>query len=660
MSKKIKSSKKYQSQLIILVFLILITILLNIFSFLYVKSINKNLLEKIEIIQIKLDIFDQMRDIASDRLETIQSSIIHVDPFIRDEILSEHTQLGKNFFILRTQLNKLKVLEVKKSQYEQMMQAVLKSSAIQNKIKELVDSSELEQARELASNEETILAKKQLLIQIDKIRHDYSQLLAQQVNQTNSTTMRSFQLIMLLVVILLFGILLFGIKVIRNIWSTDNKLRDEIEVRTKIQLELQKYQETLEKIVEERTSELIKSEARTQAIVKNTPVAIISMDLEGNIISFNPHAESIFGYQESEILGQSMTKLIPPESRQQHTDGIQHFIKTGESNILNQLVEAKALHQSGKTFPIELRVNVMNFDNETFFTGMINDVSEQKAMRSQLLQAQKLESVGQLAAGIAHEINTPMQYITDNTVFIKEAWEDLQEVQKLSNKLFQSVQEHKNDQHSVLDELHTLKEDIDLEYILEEMPTTLNQTLEGLQQVAKIISAMKSFSHPGKENKTATNLNTIISNTITISRNEWKYSADIESKLDDSLANIQVYPDLLGQVLLNLIVNAAHAINNKLQATDTNQAIDKNGILIVTSSQDDNQQIIEVIDNGGGINETIKDKVFDPFFTTKDVGQGTGQGLSMAYSIITEKHNGKLEFTNNNIGGTTFKISLPK
>jgi len=98
----------------------------------------------------------------------------------------------------------------------------------------------------------------------------------------------------------------------------------------------------------------------------------------------------------------------------------------------------------------------------------------------------------------------------------------------------------------------------------------------------------------------------------------------------------------------------------KYTLTDTNQAIDKNGILIVTSSQDDNQQIIEVIDNGGGINETIKDKVFDPFFTTKDVGQGTGQGLSMAYSIITEKHNGKLEFTNNNIGGTTFKISLPK
>ena len=659
MDKLNKSSKKYQFQLTILVFLILITILLNIFSFLYVKSINKDLLNKIVVIQTKLDIFDQMRDIASDRLEIIQSSILQDDPFIRDEILIEHSQLGRNFFILLTKLNELKVVEVKQSQFEQMMKAVQKSSDIQNKIKDLVDSDELSSARDLASNMDTILAKKHLLIQIDKIRVHYNQLLSQQIRQTNSTTIKSFQFILILVVCILFTILLFGIKVIRNIRFTDNKLRDEIKERSKIQKELQRYQETLEKIVEERTSELIKSEARTQAIVNKAPVAIISMDIEGKIISFNPHAESIFGYKQAEILGQAMTILMPEELAQQHTKGLQHYNETGQNNILNQLVELTALHQSGKTFPIELRVNVMAFDNETFFTGMINDVSEQKNMHSQLLQAQKLESVGQLAAGIAHEINTPMQYITDNTVFIKEVYEDIQQLQLLSNKLCQSVQENKNDQQAVLDELHAMKQQIDLDFILEEIPTTLNQTLEGLHQVATIISAMKSFSHPGRENKTVSQLNTIITNTITISRNEWKYNADIETDLDDSLIDIQLHPDLIGQVILNLIVNAAYAIKDKFQTSDSPHNSEKKGIIKITTYQSDNYQIVEVMDNGGGIHEDIKDKVFDPFFTTKDVGKGTGQGLSMAYSIITEKHQGKLEFKNNVNEGTTFTIYLP-
>jgi len=441
--------------------------------------------------------------------------------------------------------------------------------------------------------------------------------------------------------------------------QNNQKLLSEIKERTKIQHELQIYQETLEKIVEERTSKLIISEARSQAIVNNAPVAIISMDINGNIISFNPHAENIFGYKQADILGKPMTRLIPTEFRQQHTSGLQHYIETGRSKILNQLIESFALHQSGKTFPIELRVKVMKFDNETFFTGMINDVSEQKAMHSQLLQAQKLESVGQLAAGIAHEINTPMQYITDNTVFIKEAYQDIQEVQQLSNKLCQSVLENNNTQQIILNELLSLKQEIDLDYILEEIPTTLEQTLEGLKQISKIISAMKSFSHPGMENKTSANLNTIISNTITISRNEWKYSAEIKTKLDNSLASIQLYPDLIGQVILNLIVNAAHAIKDKLQTSNNKQHPEQKGIIRIFSSQTADYQIVEVIDNGGGINESIKDKIFDPFFTTKDVGKGTGQGLSLAYSIITEKHQGKLEFENNEIGGTTFKISLP-
>jgi two-component system NtrC family sensor kinase len=659
MDKIHNTSRKYQYQLAVLVFLILITILLNIISFLYVKSINNNLLEKIHTIQIKLEIFDQMRDIASDRLEIIQSSIINEDPFIRDDMLIEHSQLGHNFFALMTKLNKLKVLEVKQSQFEQMMKAVSTSSDIQNKIKALVDSEELADARELASSENTILAKKNLLIQIDKIRAHYNLLLSRQISETNTVTIKNFQFIILLVVLILFAILFFGIRIIKNIWSSDMLLRKEIEERTKAQSELQIYQHTLEKIVEERNSALIKSEARTQAIVDKSPVAILSMDTDGKIISFNPHAESIFGYKQSEILGKSMTTLIPKEFHQQHNDGLQRYVETGKSTILNKLIEVNALHQSGKIFPIELRVNVMKHDNETFFTGMINDVSEQKALHSQLLQAQKLESVGQLAAGIAHEINTPMQYITDNTVFIKEAYEDIQQVLQLSNNLCQSVQENNSDQQSILTDLQSLKKEIDIEFLLQELPTTLEQTLEGLQQISNIISAMKSFSHPSNENKTTAHLNTIIQNTITISRNEWKYSADIETKFDDSLEAIQLYPDLIGQVLLNIIVNSACAISNKQQSNDKTLETEQKGIIIVATSLIESYQVIEVIDNGGGISDDIKEKVFDPFFTTKDVGKGTGQGLSMAYSIITEKHNGKLEFENNDLGGTTFKIFLP-
>jgi len=170
---------------------------------------------------------------------------------------------------------------------------------------------------------------------------------------------------------------------------------------------------------------------------------------------------------------------------------------------------------------------------------------------------------------------------------------------------------------------------------------------------------MKSFSHPGKENKTTSKLNTIITNTITVSRNEWKYSADVEAELDDSLVDIQLHPDLIGQVILNLIVNAAYATKEKLESGKNQQQGEQKGIIKVISSQTANYQLVKVMDSGGGINDSIKDKIFDPFFTTKDVGKGTGQGLSVAYSIITEKHNGKLEFENNQLGGTTFTIYLP-
>jgi signal transduction histidine kinase len=284
---------------------------------------------------------------------------------------------------------------------------------------------------------------------------------------------------------------------------------------------------------------------------------------------------------------------------------------------------------------------------------MCEDITERIVLREQLLQAQKLESVGQLAAGIAHEINTPTQYIGDNVRFLKDAFQDMGSLLTNYNKLLLAVKENTLSPETVK-EISAAIEQTDAAYLLDEIPKAIDQTLEGVSRVAMLVNAMKEFSHPGTKEKLPLDLNRAIQSTITVSRNEWKYVAEMETEFDPSLPLIPCLPGEFNQVILNLIVNAAHAIADVAQKGGP--AIGKIKVQTLNSPE---WAEVRIQDTGTGIPEKVRNRIFDPFFTTKAIGKGTGQGLAIAHSVIVDKHGGSIHFETEEGKGTTFIVRLP-
>lgn len=270
-----------------------------------------------------------------------------------------------------------------------------------------------------------------------------------------------------------------------------------------------------------------------------------------------------------------------------------------------------------------------------------------------LAQAQKLESVGELAAGIAHEINTPIQYVGDNARFVQEACNDINGVLIECQKLIEAIDSGNNAKQATED-LRSAMEDADIEYLSEEIPSAITQTLEGVDRVSRIVRAMKEFSHPGVSEMTLTDLSNAIQNTVMVARNEWKYVADLKTDFDPDLPGVPCLPGEFNQVILNMIVNAAHAIGDSLGSTPES----KGKINISTKATETHAQI-RIADSGQGVSPENIDRIFKPFFTTKAAGKGTGQGLAIAHSVIVEKHQGTIDVTSELGKGTCFTIQIP-
>ncbi len=292
--------------------------------------------------------------------------------------------------------------------------------------------------------------------------------------------------------------------------------------------------------------------------------------------------------------------------------------------------------------------------------GLLDDISERlgtliqrKKIERELAQAHRLEAVGQLAAGIAHEINTPTQFVGDNTRFLKDAFSDINALFDKFHRLLQTV---KNGclTPEALAEVENSFNDSEMRYLNREIPRAIDQSLEGVGRVATIVRAMKEFSHPGNDQKQNVDLAHAIENAVTISRNEWKYVAKVLTDFDPHLPMVACLPGDLNQVILNLIVNAAQAIAEK-NGANTGQE----GTIAIRTRQNGDWAEIHIEDTGAGIPEEIRHRIFDPFFTTKEPGKGSGQGLYIAHNIITKKHGGTIEFQSHIGHGTTFIIRLP-
>lgn len=317
-----------------------------------------------------------------------------------------------------------------------------------------------------------------------------------------------------------------------------------------------------------------------------------------------------------------------------------------ELTNLNEELEARVLERTRNLAKAKTELERNIHDRE-------KREEERNRMEVQLRHAQKLEGIGQLAAGIAHEINTPTQYIGDNTRFLQEAFEDLFKVFEQQDRLLQAVKERK-EVNGLLSEVEKAMRDADLDYLKEEIPKAIKQSIDGVHRVTKIVNAMKEFSHPGAVTKTPADLNRAIENTITVARNEWKYVAEMVTDFDPDLPSVPCVLDEFNQVILNLLVNAAHAIEDA-RGEDGN----KMGKITVSTKVRDSWAEIRIGDTGSGIPKKIREKVFDPFFTTKEVGKGTGQGLAIAHSVVVDKHNGELSFESEEGKGTVFIIRLP-
>ena len=387
-------------------------------------------------------------------------------------------------------------------------------------------------------------------------------------------------------------------------------------------------------------------------LISSLPMLLIGLSKENEIVFWNRMAETVFETDAADVMGLRLDQSGVDCDWDKIVSGI------SQSRIKRQPVRMDDIgfirpNDEQRYLGITILPLIGNNGSIWGIAIMGADITDRKNLEAQLQQSQKMEAIGQLAAGIAHEINTPTQFVGDNTRFFQDAFEDLIDIIKIYKELIESSKSG-----SLTDELIQTAEErieeIDLDYLVEEIPIAIQHTLKGVGRIAKIVQAMKIFAHPGGEEKEPADINKEIEKTITISRNEWKYVAKLETDFDESLSMVPCFQAELNQVILNMIVNAAHAI---AEANKDNPS--QMGTIRVLTRREDNWAKIYISDTGSGIPQEIQHKIFDLFFTTKDPGKGTGQGLAISHSVIVEKHKGAITLESREGKGTTFIISLP-
>jgi PAS domain S-box-containing protein len=399
--------------------------------------------------------------------------------------------------------------------------------------------------------------------------------------------------------------------------------------------------------------ELRRTNVEMAQLVASIPSFLIGLTPQRQITRWNRAAEKMFGISGDSVLG----KPVDACGIQWELQKIAEAISLCRENEASVLVEdIRYLRPDGKKGFLCVTVNSIEGANDgppgILLLG--NDVTHRKILESQLVQAQKLESIGQLAAGIAHEINTPAQYVGDNARFLQEAHRDLEGVHDLYDQLLTELKSG-NPTEDLVGKIEAVAEEVDLEYIRQEAPKAVQQSLDGIGRISTIVRAMKDFSHPGTEVKTNIDLNKAIESTITVARHEWKYVAEMVTDFDAGLPLVPCLPAEINQVILNIIINAGHAVADALKQNGSDQ---KGTITIGTRALGEHAEI-RISDTGTGIPENIRSKIFDPFFTTKEVGKGTGQGLAISHSVVVDKHGGTITFDSEVGKGASFVIRLP-
>jgi len=392
------------------------------------------------------------------------------------------------------------------------------------------------------------------------------------------------------------------------------------------------------------TLKLQESESRLTRILESVPVGIALVGLDRRVRWANRMAMDLVGAGTAEeFIGHHCNRVMCESSDK--------GCPLGEFGAAVTSAETTIVRRDGTYLPVFKRVQTINFEHEKLRLESFIDLTERRHLEAELGQARKLEAVGQLASGVAHEVNTPIQYVGDGIRFLKDGAESLLKLLPLYRGVAAAAAGGTIEPRE-LQEIRRLEEDIDLEWLLPEIPTSFERCLEGVERVARIVRALKEFAHHDERAKSPADLNHSLETTLTIARNEYKYVADVETSWGD-LPPVVCLVSELNQVFLNLILNAAQAIEDVVKKTG------ERGKIRISTKLEGASVRIDVEDSGGGIPPSIQDRIFEPFFTTKEVGKGSGQGLAIARSVVVDKHGGSLTFQSQKGFGTTFTVLLP-
>jgi PAS domain S-box-containing protein len=394
---------------------------------------------------------------------------------------------------------------------------------------------------------------------------------------------------------------------------------------------------------------LHQSEERSRLLFATIPHPAYVFDVATlEFLEVNNAAVQQYGYSHDEFLGMRTTDIAPADD----TERFQRRLHQQLSLVTGGAGQWKHQSKDGRAIDVEIHFHDINYDSHTARLAIAQDVTERNRLEIELRHSQKLEAVGSLAAGIAHEINTPVQFVGDNLRFLHNAYTDLNKVREKYQRLREAAAADGDADKRLAEEVTETERAVDVDYLMEEIPKAIEQSLDGVTRVATLVRAMKEFAHPEGKEKAAADINEALRSTLIVARNELKYVAEVETELG-SVPPVVCNVGELNQVFLNLLVNAAHAI------ADTKKLTGGKGLIRVRTWTEADAVLISVSDTGCGIPETNHDKVFNPFFTTKAIGRGTGQGLAIARAIVVEMHGGTLTFESEVGRGTTFYVRLP-
>jgi PAS domain S-box-containing protein len=366
------------------------------------------------------------------------------------------------------------------------------------------------------------------------------------------------------------------------------------------------------------------------------PAFIYAKDAHSRFTAANKLVAHRMGVEPSELIGKTDFDFFPREHAERFFADEQALIQSGVPLIDREELAFDKTRGKDRvilTSKIPLRDAAGNL---TGFVGTGFDITDRKDAEARMASSDRLESIGRLAAGVAHEINTPIQYLNDSVTFIRDGVGELL---------------------AYIDELHKLTDarpaaSDDVDYMREELPPAMTRVAEGLSRIAEIVRSMKVLSHADQREMSDVDLNCSVTSTLVVARSEYRDIADVETDLG-TIPRVICHGGQINQVVLNLVVNAAHAIS------DTNKGSGVRGKIVVRTREENGRVVISIEDTGGGIPEAIRPRIFDPFFTTKEVGRGTGQGLSVSRNMIVKGHGGELDFTTEIGKGTTFFVRLP-